>query len=181
MTQLCRRKGSDHRSSVRTFISYCILNKQLIQNYNKLPRIDNLPKTLKYGILLRLIISKKDSTNNQLGIFLEEIITPLTSKSSSHVNNSAHSGKICKAPIYFKLMVNQDVVSMFTRLPTDEILTVVRDKLVIDPSLKNTHISIDKLMEMLNVYAEMTYFGMGSDILARGRTGYGIAVVASIG
>ena len=62
-------------------------------------------------------------------------------------------------------MVSLDVVSQFTKLPTDETLAVVRDKLAADPLLEErTCIQRDNLIEMLTFCVETTYFGMGSDI-----------------
>ena len=62
-------------------------------------------------------------------------------------------------------MVSLDVVSLFTKVPTDEILAVVWDKLAADPLLEErTCIPIDNLMEMLTFCVETTYFRMGSDI-----------------
>ena len=63
-------------------------------------------------------------------------------------------------------MVSLGVVSLFTKVPTDETLTVVvRDKLAADPLLEErTCIPIDNWMEMLTFCVETTYFGMGSDI-----------------
>ena len=62
-------------------------------------------------------------------------------------------------------MVSLDIVSLFTKVPTDKTLAVVRDKLVADPLLEERiYISIDNLMEMLTFCVATTYFGMGSDI-----------------
>ena len=62
-------------------------------------------------------------------------------------------------------MVSLDVVSLFTKVPTDETLAVVRDKLAADPLLEErTSIPTDNLKEMLTFCVETTYFGMGSDI-----------------
>ena len=62
-------------------------------------------------------------------------------------------------------MVSLDVVSLFIRVPTNETLTLVWDKLVEDPLLKEcTCILIDNLMEMWTFCMKMTYFWMGSDI-----------------
>ena len=73
--------------------------------------------------------------------------------------------RISDAPIHLNQMVSLDVVSLFTKVPTDETLAVVRDKLTADPLLKErTCIPIDNLMEMLTFCVETTYFGMGSDI-----------------
>ena len=95
-----------------------------------------------------------------------EIISPLTAKSSSYVKNSVHFvERISDVPIRSNSMVSLDVVSLFTKVPTDETLTVVRDKLAADPLLEErTCIPIDNLMEMLTFSVETTYFGMGSNI-----------------
>ena len=61
-------------------------------------------------------------------------------------------------------MVNLDVVSLFTRRPTDETLTVV-GMLSVDLSLEElTCFPVDNLMEMLTFCVETSYFGMGSYI-----------------
>ena len=55
-------------------------------------------------------------------------------------------------------MVSLDIVSLFTKVPTDETLAVVRDKLAADPLLKeHTCIPIDNLMQILiiSVYVEV--------------------------
>ena len=57
-----------------------------------------------------------------------------------------------------------DVVSLFTKVPTDETFAAVRDKLAADPSVEErTCIPIENLMEMLTFYVETNYFRMGSD------------------
>ena len=91
---------------------------------------------------------------------------PPTGKSSSYVKNSAHLvERITDAPIHSNQMVSLDVLSLFTKVSTDETLAVVRDKLAADPLLEErTCIPIDNLMEMLTFCVETTYFGMGSDI-----------------
>ena len=62
-------------------------------------------------------------------------------------------------------MVSLDVVSLFIKVPTDETLVIVRDKMAADPLLEErTCIPIDNLMEMLTFCEETTYFGMASDI-----------------
>ena len=94
-----------------------------------------------------------------------EIISPLTGKSSSYFQNSAHFvERISNVPIHSNLIVHLDEVGLFTKVPTNETL-VVQDKLAADPTLEEgTCIPIDNLMEMLTFCVERTYFGMGSDI-----------------
>ena len=62
-------------------------------------------------------------------------------------------------------MVSLDVVGLYTKVPTDETLAVVGDKLAADPLLEECIcIPIDNLIEMLTFNVETTYFGMGADI-----------------
>ena len=73
--------------------------------------------------------------------------------------------RISDAPIHSNQIVSLDVVSLFTKVHTDDTLAVVRDKLAADPLLEErTCIPIDNVMEMLTFCVETTYFGMGSDI-----------------
>ena len=73
--------------------------------------------------------------------------------------------RISDAPIHSNQMVSLDVVSLFTKVPTDETLAVVQDKLAPDPLLEErTCIPIDNLIEMLTFCVETTYFGIGSNI-----------------
>ena len=136
--------------------------RELIQHFSKLPHMYGLPKIHKDGIPLRPIVSNRVSACHPLNRF----INPLTGKSSSYVKNSAHFVvRISDAPIHSNQMVSLDVVSLFTKVPTDETLAVLWDKLVADPLLEGrTCIPKDNLMEILTFCVETTYFGMGSDI-----------------
>ena len=100
---------------------------------------------------LRPIVSNRGSASHQLSRFFVVIINPLTGKSSSYVKNSAQFvERISNVPIHSNQMVSLDVVSLFTKVPTDEAFAVVRDKLAADPLLEErTSISIGNLMEML--------------------------------
>ena len=72
--------------------------------------------------------------------------------------------RISDAPIHSNQMVSLDVVSLFTKVLTDETLAVVRDKLAADLLLEErTCIPIYNLMEMLTFCVETSYFGMTSD------------------
>ena len=115
---------------------------------------------------MRPIASNRGSACNPLSCFFEEIINPLTGKSSSFVKNSAHFvERISDAPIHSNQMVSLDVVKLFTKVPTDETLAVVWDKQAADPLLEeHTCIPIDNLMEMFTFCEKTIYFGMGSDI-----------------
>ena len=129
------RKLSQILSSNKDLIPQ-IKYRQLTQNYSTLPHIYDLPKVHKDGIPLRLIVSNRGSACHPLSRFLMEIICP-TNKSSSYVKNSAYFvERISNASIHSNQMFSLDVVSLFTKVPTDETLAVLRDKLAANHSLK---------------------------------------------
>ena len=71
--------------------------------------------------------------------------------------------RISYASIRFNQMISLDIVSLFTKVPTDEILAVVQDKLIVDSLLeKCNYIPTDNLMKMLTFCVEKTYFRLGS-------------------
>ena len=126
----------------------------------------SLLKKHQDGIPLRPIVSNQGSACHPLSRFLVEIISPLTGKSSPYVKNSAHYvEKISNTQIHSNQMVSLDIVSLFTKVPTDETLAVIWDKLAADLLLEERiYIPIDNLIEMLTFCVKTTYFGMGSDI-----------------
>ena len=72
--------------------------------------------------------------------------------------------RISNTPIHSNQMLSVDVVSLFTKVPTNETL-VVWNKLTADPLLEEcTCTPINNLIEMLTFSVETTYSGMGSDI-----------------
>ena len=129
--------------------------------------IYGLPKILKDDIPLRTIVGDRGLACHSLSYFLVEIITSLTNKSLSYVKNSAHfvEKKITNASIHSNQILSRDVVSLFTRVLTDETLTLVRDKLAAGPlSEERTCVIIDNLREIMTFCEETANFGMGSDI-----------------
>ena len=103
-----------------------------------------------YGIQLRPIVSNRGSACYPL--------SPLTGKFSLYVKNSAHFVEgISNAPIHSNQMVSLDIVNLFTKVPTNETLAVVWDKMAAETLLKeHTNILIDNLMEILTVQKQST-------------------------
>lgn len=90
-----------------------------------------------------------------------DIDNPITEKSSSYVRNSEHLLKLIQgAPIH-----SNQMVILFTIVPTDDILTVVRNRLESDHYLEiRTNITIDNLIEMLTLCVQIISFQLESDI-----------------
>ena len=71
--------------------------------------------------------------------------------------------RISYASIRFNQMMSLDVLSLFTKVRTEEIVAVVQDKLIVDSLLeKCKYIPTHNLMEMLTFCVEKTYFRLGS-------------------
>ena len=144
--------------------------RKLSQRYTKLPHIYGLPKIHKDGIPLRPIVSCHVFVCHSLSSFLVDIIDPLIGKSPSYARNLSHFVEIIKnAPILSNQMVSPDVVSLFTKVPTEEALSVARGRLASDSSLEErTCIPVDNLIEILTFCTQTTYIYRQDEGLAMG-------------
>lgn len=69
------------------------------------------------------------------------------------------------APIRSNRILSLDMVTLFSRVPIDEALTVVRNRLESASSLgEYINITIDNHMEMLTFYVQTTLYQLESDI-----------------
>ena len=142
------------------------MRSQLTPHYSKPPHIYGLPKIHKPTIPVRPIVSSIGSPCYNLAKYLVPIISPLTGTTSSFVKNSAHFVDLIKNETITKedLMVSFDVESLFTNVPVDEALNIIRNRLEKMPSLSDhTHHSIDCIMELLTICVKTTYFQKGTE------------------
>jgi len=103
-------------------------HRQLCPADSRPPRLYGLPKIHKEGVPLRPTVSNIGTPTYQLSKHLSELLNPLTGKSAHHVKNSFHSIEILKS-LKIKpddIMVSFDVVSLFTKVPVEESLTLLR-------------------------------------------------------
>jgi hypothetical protein len=86
--------------------------------------------------------------------FLHKILSPLADRSESFVKNSGHFIQLFKLVNLRRqdTLVSFDVVSLFTNVPVDEALQVVRNKLANDNTLAERSIlKVEAIMELLDV------------------------------
>jgi len=91
------------------------------------PRVYGLPKIHKEGIPLRPTVSNIGTPTYQLSKHLSGLLNQLAGKSTHHIKNSFHFIEILKT-LKIKpgdLMVSFDVVSLFTKVPVEESLTLL--------------------------------------------------------
>ncbi len=116
-----------------------------------------LPKIHKPDVPLRPIVSTIGSATYSLAKHLSKIISPLVGQTTSYVKNSAH----------FSELINQQQVrnnelmvsSLFTNVPVEEALDIVKDRLEADHSIHDRiNLSITFLIDLLNMCLKSTYF-----------------------
>ncbi|KAJ8912114.1 hypothetical protein NQ315_013203 [Exocentrus adspersus] len=100
---------------------------------------------------------RKDPTSS---IEIKEGIT------TSAVKNTHHFGEIIREQHITQQdpLVSFDVTSLFTNVPTNKALDIVKKKLSEDQALEHrTSLSINMIMEMLNMCINTTYFQLYND------------------
>ena len=137
------------------------LYRRLNPSFSRAPCLYGLPKVHKPDIPLRPIVSTIGSATYDLAKHLAMIISPLAGQSTSFVKNSAHFTQLLAQRQLKKqeLMVSFDVSSLFTKIPVDEALTIIQERLNADETLpERTNLSVESLMHLLKICLKTTYF-----------------------
>ena len=104
------------------------------------------------------------SLHSTLAKKLASILAPLAGNTTSHVRNSVDFvERIQQTPLEEDdCMVSFDVVSLFTKVPLDEALQVIAQRLREDPTLgERTTIPAEELCSLIKLCLEVTYFQFG--------------------
>ena len=136
----------------------------LAHQFSAPPQIYGLPKIHKEGIPLRPIVAAIGSPTHRLAKELARILSPLAGKSPSHVRNSADFTNQIHHISFQEtdIMASFDVVSLFTKIPVDEALHVISQRLQQDDTLKDrTSIPIPDLCALVELCLKSTYFQFG--------------------
>ncbi len=125
------------------------------------------PKIHKDGNPLRPIVDYTGSIGYNLSRSLADILSPIVGKTQHHVNNSKEFSQEMSA-VYIQNgeeFISHDVVSLFTNVPIDKALQVIRERLESDKSLqKRTNLTVDNIMELLEFVLTTTYFSFNGTI-----------------
>ena len=127
--QLQKDSTTNTEKTVNEFVSQLVADNTItkIQSYRlkssngRAPVLYGLPKLHKENTPLRPIISFTGSPTKNLSKDLARILSELTGKSDHHVRNSKDFAKFSTSITINddEQMVSFDVVSLFTKIPTD--------------------------------------------------------------
>jgi hypothetical protein len=117
---------SNHKTPLPTDLKH-----KLALYHSKPPPLYGLPKIHKPDIPLRPIMSSIGSPCYALAGFLHKILSPLTGKSEFFIKNSGHIIQFLKSVNLQSsdTLISFDDVILFTNVPVNEALQVIRNKL----------------------------------------------------
>jgi hypothetical protein len=129
--------------------------------HSKALHLYGLPKIHKSRIPLRPIVSSIGSPCYALAGFIQTILKPLAGNSEASVKNSDHFIQLLK-PIELQdqdILFSFDVVSLFTNVPIEESLQIIKTKLDMDQEkIQHFNLKTEVIMEILEVCMRITYF-----------------------
>jgi hypothetical protein len=128
--------------------------KKLIVSCPSTPRIYGLPKIHKEGAPLRPIVNTISSPTYQLAKYLANKLKPLVGNTSSFVKDSSFFVNKIKNIKVDKddILVSFDVVSLFTKIPIDGAMNVIRN--ITDPGTAN----------LIELCLKSTFFSFQGDV-----------------
>ena len=125
------------------------------------PKFYALPRIHKPDTPLRPIVSSCGSVTYGVAKELAKILKPLVGKSPHHINSTQDFVEQVRHIILVpgECLSSYDVSALFTSVPIDPALKIIKDLLVKDPTLKNrTVIGIDDIILLLEFCLKNTYF-----------------------
>ena len=125
------------------------------------PKFYGLPKTHKTGNPLRPIVSSRGLVTYGVAQVLSKVLKPLVGKFPHHVQST--SDFVNKANgLTLQLgecLTSCDVTSLFTSVPIDPALNIIKDLLQKDEKLKDRRVSsVQNITELLGFCLHNTYF-----------------------
>ncbi len=135
--------------------------KHLYPTSEDTPKFYGLPKIHKAQVPLRPIVSSIGSISYNVAGLVARIIGPLAGKTKYHLKNSVDLVSKMKDLTLDKeeILVSYDVSALFTSVPVDESIQVIKELLESDNTLcQRTTLSTAQVIELLTFCLKTTYF-----------------------
>ena len=125
------------------------------------PKFYGLPKVHKPSCPLRPIVASRSSITYDTAKHVAKIVVPLVGKSDRHLQNSqdlvSKMSKFTLDPN--ECLVSYDVTPLFTSVPVEECLSIVKDLLSADDTLESrTDLNPKQVTDLLEICLKTTYF-----------------------
>ena len=126
-----------------------------------LPKFYGLPKTHKTGNPLRPIVSSRGLVTYEVDKVLSKVLKPLLGKSPHHIQSTGNFVSRAKG-LTLQLgecLTSYDVTSLFTSVPIDPAVNIIKDLLEKDEKLNDiTVLLVQNIIELLGFCLYNTYF-----------------------
>ena len=135
--------------------------KRLSPNYSVIPQIYGLPKIHKEEVPLRPIVSTIGLATYNVAKELSRILSPLIGWTDTYIKNSSHFVSKIKDLLFNEndIMVSFDVKSLFTKVPIEDSLHIIKDRLEADESLEiRTTLTVQQICQLTELCLKSTYF-----------------------
>ena len=126
-----------------------------------LPKFYGLPKIHKTGNPLRPIVSSRGSVTYGVAKVISKVLKPLVGKYPHHIQSTRDFVSKAKglAVQPGECLSSYDVTSLFTSVPIDPALNIIRDLLEKDDELNDRMVlSVQNITELLGFCLHNTYF-----------------------
>ena len=131
------------------------------------PKFYGLPKFHKTGNPLRTIVSSRGSVTYGVAKVPSKVLKPLVGKSPHHIQSTTDFINRAKG-VNLQLgecLTSHDVTSLFTSVPRDPALNIIRDLLEKDEKLNDrTVLSVHSITELLGLCLANTHFSFQNKI-----------------
>ena len=127
------------------------------------PKSYGLPKIHKTGTPLRPIVSTRSSVTYGVAKVLAKVLKPMVAKSPLHIQSTRDFVNRLQGVTLLpqECLCFYDVTALFTSVPIDYALTVIKDLLEWDDTLwDKTVLSIQNIIELLGFCLHNTYFSL---------------------
>ena len=137
------------------------LHRNLYPTVDQPPRFYGLPKVHKAGTPLRPIVSSIGTITYNCAQYLAKVLSPLVGNTIHHVKNSTEFAAFVRD---IKLEDDEeirsyDVSALFTSVPVDKALDIIKTRLTNDPTLKDrSTLSPEDIIRLLDICLKCTYF-----------------------
>ena len=109
---------------------------------------------------LRPFVASRNSITYNLAKHLSKLLSPLVGKTVRHLKNSQDLvSKLSSTTLaQDESLVSYDVTSLFTKVPADESVNIIRDRLKQDSCLhERTTLNADQIADLLSLCLKTTY------------------------